>query len=271
MADQINSVTGGGGGFSLDFFTDTLVRFNVPTSGSFDVLYGDDYIVTSSQPDGTFDRTLSNIQIAFPNSPATINFLFPSTGIQEPPYTATFTVSWADPTPPPPDLSSYVTSTELNTLISQIDTSVSVSVTNQEPDESFPDGTLIGSSSGRSISINRTPAYHIHQDDDFLTAWQDIATAMTELAAISTTLKGYTESIKNDISVFKTLGTNPNQGISTKGVFVNAECTGGGLQPAIVIEALQDAGIWEDVLKQLGDPVYMPSGKRQSEKDAGNA
>lgn len=164
-----------------------------------------------------------------------------------------------------------VTQEELRTIISQIDTSISVSVTNSEPDPSFPDGNLTGSSSGRSISIGNKPPYHIHQDDDFLTAWQNIATAMTELATISTTLKGYTESIKNDISVFKSLGTNSNQGISTKEVFVNTACRGGGLQPAIVIEALQDAGIWEDVLKELGDPLHMPSGERQSQKDAKNA
>lgn len=164
-----------------------------------------------------------------------------------------------------------VTQQEIRSIISQIDTNVSISVTNQQPSESFPDGNLTGTSSGRSITINNTPVYHIHQDDDFLTAWQNIATAMTQLAAISTTLKGYTESIKNDISVFKALGTNSNQGISTKEVFVNTACRGGGLQPAIVIEALQDAGIWEDVLKELGDPLHMPSGERQSQKDAKNA
>lgn len=142
-----------------------------------------------------------------------------------------------------------------------------------DPDPSYPDGRVQFTDDGGGANsvletITITPPYHIHQDDDFLTAWQEIATAMTELAAISTTLKGYTESIKNDISVFKNLGTNPDQGITIKEVLVNTACNDGGLQPAIVIEALQDSGIWEDVLKELGDPLYMPSGERQSDKDA---
>lgn len=163
------------------------------------------------------------------------------------------------------------TTVTTNTVSSAAPVNISLNVNNLDPDENFPDGEFRGTSSGTSVSLNNRPVYHIHQDDDFLTAWQNIATAMTELAAISTTLKGYTESIKNDISVFKALGTNSNQGISTKEVFVNTACRGGGLQPAIVIEALQDAGIWEDVLKELGDPLHMPSGERQSQKDAKNA
>lgn len=147
-------------------------------------------------------------------------------------------------------------------------------VTVNDPDENYPDGRIQFTTEGgasnnlylETLTIN--PPYHIHQDDDFLSAWQDIATAMTDLAAISTELKGYTESIKNDITVFKNLGSNSNQGITTKEVLVNTACNGGGLQPAVVIEALQSAGIWEDVLKELGDPLYMPSGERQSDKDA---
>ena len=142
-----------------------------------------------------------------------------------------------------------------------------------DPNELFPDGRIQFTTAGGTgnndylETLTVTPPYHIHQDDDFLTAWADIATAMTELAAISTELKGYTESIKNDVAVFKSLGTNSSQGISTKEVLVNTACNGGGLQPAVVIEALRSAGVWDDVLEELGDPLYMPSGERQSDKD----
>jgi len=151
---------------------------------------------------------------------------------------------------------------------------MAATVTFNDPDESFPDGriqfTTAGGAGGddylETLTVN--PPYHIHQDDDFLTAWQEIATAMTELATISTQLKGYTESIKNDITVFKTLGTTADRGIVTQQVVVNNGCNGGALQPAVIINALRDAGTLEDVLKEMGDPLYMPSGERQSDKDA---
>lgn len=110
MADQIDSVTGGGGDFSLNNFTDTAVTFNVP-DGAFDVFFSDTYIGTSSSADGLHTRSLSQIQMVFPNSPATINFKFPSTGNQDPPYTATFTVSWSDP------FDGYATTEDVNNTL----------------------------------------------------------------------------------------------------------------------------------------------------------
>lgn len=147
-------------------------------------------------------------------------------------------------------------------------------VTINDPDPNNPDGSVTWTDGGGTSNnlylqtITFTAPYHIHQDDDFLDAWQEIATAMTEIATISTELKGYTESIKNDVNVFKTLGTTADRGIVTQEVVVNNGCDGGALQPAIVINALRDAGILEDVLKEMGDPLYMPSGERQSDKDA---
>lgn len=118
MADEINSVSGGGGGFTLNLFTNTLVRFDVPTT-SFDVYIADTYIVTAQRPDGIFDLTLDSIKNYDTSSPATVSFLFPSTAADPGgAYTASFTVSWSSPAPPP-DLSNYVTKTQLNTLIDQ--------------------------------------------------------------------------------------------------------------------------------------------------------
>lgn len=153
---------------------------------------------------------------------------------------------------------------------------MSATVIYVDPNESYPDGritfTTAGGTGGNDFleTLTVTPPYHIHQDEDFLLAWQDIATAMTELATISTELKGYTESIKTDVARFKELGTNENLGITTKQVIVNQGCTGGSLQPAIIINALRNGEILEDVLKEMGDPLYMPSGERQSDKDAEN-
>lgn len=115
MADQIDSVTGGGNGFTVDNFTSTNITFNVPTTGSFDVWVSDSYRVTSSRPSGLFDLTLDSIQFTDNSSPATVSFVFPSVGGSEtpPPYTSTFTVSWSDP------FAGYVTESELNTRILQ--------------------------------------------------------------------------------------------------------------------------------------------------------
>jgi len=251
MANQFDSVTGGGNGFSVNNVQDTLVTFDVPTTGTFDVYISNSYASTSSQPDGLYDLALVEVIARDSTSPSQIQFVYPSTGVDPGGvYTSEFTAEWSDP--------ADIDSIRNNPLRY-------VTITNNDPSESFPDGKL-EKTSNRNLAY--TPPYHIHQDDDFLSAWADIATAMTNLATISTDLKGYTESIKNDIAVFKSLGTNSSQGISTKEVLVNTACNGGGLQPAVVIEALQSAGIWEDVLKELGDPLYMPSGERQSDKDA---
>jgi len=250
MADQFDSVTGGGNGFSVNNVQTTSVTFNVPTTGTFDIYISDTYAGTASRPSGTYDLALSAIQVRDSTSPAQIQFLFPSTGVDPGgAYTSEFTATWSDPT---------------EGLVQSNNILANVTITNNDPSESFPDGKFEKTS---NTNLAYTPPYHIHQDDDFLTAWADIATAMTELAAISTELKGYTESIKNDVAVFKSLGTNSSQGISTKEVLVNTACNAGGLQPAVVIDALQSNGTWDDVLKELGDPLYMPSGERQSDKD----
>jgi hypothetical protein len=95
MADQIDSVSGGGNGFTLASFTTDQVNFNVPSSGSFDVYIADTYIATSSQPDGLYERTLAQIQSLDATSPASIGFVYPSTGLDPGgAYTSEFSVTW---------------------------------------------------------------------------------------------------------------------------------------------------------------------------------
>ena len=98
MADQFDSVTGGGSGFSVDNVQNTSVTFNVPTSGSFDIYVSDNYAGTSSQPDGLYDLTLAAVQGRDSTSPAQIQFVFPSTGVDPGGvYTSEFTATWSDP------------------------------------------------------------------------------------------------------------------------------------------------------------------------------
>lgn len=114
MADQIDSVTGGGSGFTLDYFINTSVSFNVPTTGTFDVYISDTYVVSTSQPDGKWERTLTQIKNFDASSPATVSFLYPSTGVDPGGvYTSSFTVTWSDP------FANYISINNINTYIEQ--------------------------------------------------------------------------------------------------------------------------------------------------------
>lgn len=114
MADQIDGVTGGGNGFTLDYFNNTSVSFNVPTTGTFDVYISDTYVVSTSQPDGKWERTLTQIKNFDASSPATISFVYPGTGVDPGGvYTSSFTVTWDDP------FSSYISISSINTYIEQ--------------------------------------------------------------------------------------------------------------------------------------------------------
>jgi hypothetical protein len=114
MADQIDSVSGGGNGFSVASFSTLSINFDVPASGSFDIYIRDTYVVTSSRPNGILNLTLSSIKNYDSSSPATVAFLYPSTGVDAGGvYTSTFTVTWSDP------FANYVSISNINTYIEQ--------------------------------------------------------------------------------------------------------------------------------------------------------
>lgn len=130
MADQIDSVTGGGNGFSLDFFGYSQVVFNVPSGETFDVYIDDDYRASPSQSDGKYDITLNTLKAYKTTSPINVSFVFPGQFSQpDPNYTSEFTVSWIDPTEGTAsdddlqqiqnDLSNYVKKSEINGFIEQ--------------------------------------------------------------------------------------------------------------------------------------------------------
>lgn len=288
--------------FTVDSSTDQRIRFRVPRDDEFELWIDNQFLQSYRLEAGSelLTMPLEGLQYFDRYSPSLVKFRRVKDNLPDDEWSAYFAVEWNqtaitnvtrvdstytlpdDPvepedTPPPnPDTTPTFTSitvenpdgttttTEVQNPPSPEQVLASLTVDTLEPNKNFPDGKL---EKFGPTGIRYTPPYHVHHEPGFVAAWAGIAASMTELAAVSAELKEYTESIKNDITVFKQLGTTPNLGINTKEVLVNANCSGGGLQPAITIEALQDAGIWEDVLEQLGDPLYMPSGERQSDKD----
>lgn len=117
MTDQINSIQdqtltfGGSNGFSLRSFSADQVVWNVPSSGSFDLYINNQYVRSSQQTDGIYERTLFFIKLYSSNSPAHIGFVYPSLngGDAGGNYTSEWLVSWSTPVVdpdgenPPPD------------------------------------------------------------------------------------------------------------------------------------------------------------------------
>ena len=95
---SINNVTGSSqDGFSVSLFDAAGVNFNVPSTGLFDVYINNQYVISSSRPNGVYKLSLNSIKNFDMSSPATINFVYPATGVDPGGnYTASFTISWAE-------------------------------------------------------------------------------------------------------------------------------------------------------------------------------
>ena len=111
MADQIDSLTGGGNLFTVSTFSDTSWTIACPTT-SFDFYINGNLITTTTWPDGLFTQSLGTVTFYDDTSPATLQFVHPSTGVDSGGvYTDTFTITWSDP------LAGYVQASEINTFI----------------------------------------------------------------------------------------------------------------------------------------------------------